>query len=150
MRRGGRILTRPGAGLSRVGAAGVHERGAETARVRDFDTSRLAGAGCGGKHGDGYQRRKQQSARGKHREAPSTRPSQWLGEPPGLFLHHHCALKSMDDGPIGPAMPPSPGLLATLELVATPASRLPRAQAPVEPDGSSGFGWKPSAAELMQ
>gem|GEM_PF-4265034 len=152
MRRGGRILTRPGAGLSRMRAARVHERGTKTARVCNFDTSRLAGACCGGEHGHGYECREQQPARCKHRETPGTRPTKWLGEPPGLFLHHHCALKSMEEGPIGPAAPPDSWLLATPdEYSQRPlVHQIAEAQAPAEPEGSSGFGWKPSAAELMQ
>jgi hypothetical protein len=91
VRRGGRILTRPGAGLSRMGTARMHERGAQTARVSNFDTARLTGARRGSKHSHGYQRREQKPPHREHGKTPSPRPTEWLGEPPGLFLHHHCA-----------------------------------------------------------
>lgn len=91
MRRGGWILARPGTSLSRMGTAGMHERGTKTARVSNFDAARLTGAGRGSKHRHSYQRRDQQPTHGKHGKTPRTRPTKWLREPLGLFLHYHCA-----------------------------------------------------------
>lgn len=95
MRRGGWILAWPGAGLSRVSTAGMHERGTETACVSNFDTSRLTGAGRGSEHSHGYQRRDQQPARSEHGKTPSACPTKWLGEPFGLIDHDHRAMKFM-------------------------------------------------------
>ena len=76
--RSSRILVWPGTGLPRMGTAGMHERGTETARVSNFDAARLTGAGRGSKDRHGHQCRDQQPPHSKHGKTPSTRPMKWL------------------------------------------------------------------------